>query len=51
MRALRYDSFGPIAQVARFVDILRPEPAPGEVLVLVTCARCCNGSARDAYGR
>ncbi len=38
MRALRYDSFGPIAQVARLVDIPRPEPAAGEVLVRATCA-------------
>ncbi|MGE5339422.1 MAG: NADP-dependent oxidoreductase [Gemmatimonadota bacterium] len=37
MRALRFDSFGPIAQVARFVDIPPPEPAAGEVLVRVAC--------------
>jgi NADPH:quinone reductase-like Zn-dependent oxidoreductase len=37
MRALRYDSFGPVATVTRFVDAPQPAPTAGEVLVRVKC--------------
>ncbi len=37
MRALRYDSFGPVATVARLTDIPPPTPAAGEVLIRVKC--------------
>ncbi len=37
MRAWRYESFGPVAAVARLLDVPQPNPAAGEVLVRVTC--------------
>lgn len=38
MRALRYDTFGPVVQVARLVELAQPRPAAGEVLVRVRYA-------------
>ena len=35
MRALRYDSFGPVGAVVRLVETGRPRPARGQVLVRV----------------
>ena len=38
MRALRYDSFGAVAAVARLVEAAQPRPARGQVLVRVRFA-------------
>jgi len=38
MRALRYDSFGPVASVARLTETAQPRPGPGQVLVRVQYA-------------
>jgi NADPH:quinone reductase-like Zn-dependent oxidoreductase len=38
VRALRYDSFGPVADVARLVETAQPRPARGQVLVRVLFA-------------
>jgi len=38
LRALRYDSFGPIGAVLRMAEVAQPRPARGQVLVRVQCA-------------
>ncbi len=38
MRALRYDRFGPVETVARWIDVEAPAPAPGQVRVRVRFA-------------
>jgi NADPH:quinone reductase-like Zn-dependent oxidoreductase len=35
MRALRYDTFGPVASVARVAEVAQPRPARGQLLVRV----------------
>lgn len=38
MRALRYESFGPVSTTAQFASIAQPRPGPGQVLVGVRFA-------------
>ncbi len=38
MRALRYDTFGPVGVVARLTEVAQPRPARGEILVRVRYA-------------
>jgi NADPH:quinone reductase-like Zn-dependent oxidoreductase len=38
MRALRYERFGPVAEVARWTDLPDPEPGPGQVRVRIAWA-------------
>lgn len=38
MRALRYDRFGPVAEVARWTDLPDPAPGPGQLRVRIAWA-------------